>query len=87
MEALTTAAFLVTVTNRLVDGLITPVFDKFSLDKFWLKYIAWVVGGVLVFVSGIDLFASVFVYPVIGQVLTAIIAGGGANLLHDVFDK
>lgn len=87
MEALTTAAFLVTVTNRLVDGLVTPFFDKYNGDKFWLKYIAWVVGGALVFATGIDLFAGFFAYPVIGQVLTAIVAGGGANLLHDLFDK
>ena len=87
METLTTAAFLATVVNRLVDGFITPFFDKYDADKFWLKYIAWIIGGVLVFLTGIDLFAGVFVYPIAGQVLTAIVAGGGANLLHDLFDK
>jgi hypothetical protein len=80
------AAFLATVTNRLVEGLIKPVFDKFKWDKFWLMYVAWVIGAALVFATGINLFPGVFVYPVIGQVLTALVAGGGANLLNDLFD-
>jgi len=83
---LVTAAFLATVTNRLVEGFIKPVFDKYKWDTFWLMYVAWVIGGGLVLATGIDLFAGVFVYPLIGQVLTALVAGGGANLLNDLFD-
>jgi len=81
------AAFLATVTNRLVEGLVKPFFDKFKWDTFWLMYISWVIGAALVFATGINLFAGVFVYPVIGQILTALVAGGGANLLNDLFDK
>lgn len=79
------AAFLATVTNRLVEGLIKPVFVKYSLDTFWLMYIAWLIGAALVFAADINLFPGVFTYPVIGQVLTALVAGGGANLLNDLF--
>jgi len=81
------AAFLATVTNRLVEGLIKPVFVKFKWDTFWLMYVAWVVGAGLVFSTGINLFPGVFVYPVIGQALTALVAGGGANLLNDIFRR
>ncbi len=84
-EGLAVAAFLVVVVNRLVAGLVTPIFEKFSLDKFWLMYIAWVFGGALVFLSGVNLFDAYLPDPLAGQLLTALVAGGGANLLYDVF--
>lgn len=80
------AGFLATVTNRLVEGLIKPVFVKYHLDTFWLMYVAWAVGAGLVFAANINLFPGVFTHPVIGQVLTALVAGGGANLLNDLFN-
>lgn len=79
------AGFLATITNRLVEGFIRPVFAKYSWDTFWLMYVAWIVGAGLVFATGINLFPGVFVYPLIGQILTAMVAGGGANLLNDLF--
>ena len=82
---LVTAAFLATITNRLVEGLIKPVFVKYKLDKFWLMYIAWLIGTALVFATGINLFVGVFTDPIVGLILTALVAGGGANLLNDLF--
>ena len=75
------------LANRLVDALITPIFDKLNWDKFWLKYVAWVVSGVLVWLTGANLFEAYIPNLLIGQVLTAIVAGGGANMLHDLTDK
>ena len=80
------AVSLVTVANRLVEGLITPLFEKFKLDKFYLMYVAWAVGSLLVGLSKVNLFVDVLPDPTTGLVLTAIVAGGGANLLHDLFD-
>lgn len=74
------------LANRLVDALVTPIFEKYGLDRFWLKYIAWLVSGVLVFLTGVNLFAELMPNPVVGQILTAIVSGGGANLLHDLTD-
>ena len=86
-EALIAAIFLATVANRLVEGLITPIFDKFNVDKFWLMYIAWIVAGGLVWLSGANLFAEYITDPIAGQILTALVGGGGANLIHDLFDR
>jgi hypothetical protein len=47
-------------------------------------YIAWAVSGVLVALSGVNLFAEIMPSAIVGQVLTAVVAGGGANLLHDI---
>ena len=79
------AAFLATITNRLVEGLIKPVFAKYGWDKFWLMYIAWFIAAGLVFAAGINLFPGVFTDSIIGLLLTALVAGGGANLLNDLF--
>lgn len=81
------ALFLIIVVERLMQGLIAPIFEKFSLDKFYLMYISWVVGGALVYISGINLFTPYIADPLIGQILSALAAGGGSNLLHDIFDN
>jgi len=86
------AAFLIVVSNRLVEGLIKPLFERLGWDTFWLMYVSWGVGGLLVGLGEIDLFAAVLpalvwgVLPghVVGIVLSALVAGGGANLVNDL---
>jgi Na+/melibiose symporter-like transporter len=75
------------LANRLVAALITPIFDKYKLDHFGLMYIAWIISGALVWLTGANLFAPYIPNALIGQILTAIVAGGGSNLLHDLTDK
>lgn len=74
------------LANRLVAMLITPIFDKYQVDKFWLMYVAWVISGVLVFLAGVNLFEAFIPNALIGKILTSVVAGGGANLLHDLTD-
>ena len=75
------------LSNRLIEALIIPIFEKYELDKFWLMYLAWIVSGVLVFLADANLFTDIIPDPMIGKVLTSITAGGGANLLHDLVDQ
>ena len=75
------------LSNRLVAGLITPLFDHYNWDKFPLLYISWVLAAALVFLSGANLFAAFFPSVIVGQILTAIVAGGGGNILHDLSDQ
>jgi hypothetical protein len=81
------AVFLSTVANRLVEGLIRPVWLRFKLDKLWLMYIAWGVAGLLVFLGRVNLLADVIPDPLTGQILTALVCGGGANLIRDLFGQ
>jgi hypothetical protein len=74
------------LANRLVAAIITPLFEKYEIDKFWLMYVSWVLSGVLVFLANVNLFEAIIPNLIIGKVLTAIVAGGGANLLHDLTD-
>lgn len=86
MPALVIALFLATVTNRLVEAVVAPVKIKYpDLDLWWLIYIAWVVGGVLAWLSGVNLFAEYLPGELVGRILTAIVVGGGANLIADMF--
>lgn len=75
------------LANRLVAMLVVPLFEKYGWDKFWVMYIAWIVSGILVAFTKVNLFAAVIPNEAIGMVLTAVVAGGGANLLHDLTDR
>jgi len=84
-EMLAIAIFLSMVANRLIDALAVPIFERYALDTFWLKYVSWVVGGALVGLSGVNLFVAYLPNEVVGLVLTAIVCGGGANFINDLF--
>ncbi len=87
VEPLVIAIFLATVANRLIDALVVPLYERFGWDKFSLRYVSWVVGGALVFVSGVNLFVAYLPDVLTGQILTAIVAGGGANFIADLFNS
>jgi len=78
---------MMVLANRLVDALVTPLFDKYGWDHFSLMYVAWIISGVFVWLTGVNLFAPYIPNELIGQILTAIVAGGGGNLLHDITDQ
>jgi len=75
------------LANRLVAALVTPLFDKYGWDHFSLMYVAWMISGVFVWLTGVNLFAPYIPNELIGQILTAIVAGGGANILFDLTDQ
>jgi len=78
---------MMVLANRLVAMLVTPLFGKYGWDKFWLASPGWILAGVFVWFTGVNLFATFIPNALIGQILTAIVAGGGSNLLHDLTDK
>lgn len=84
---LAVAAFLALIVNRLTEALVVPIFDRYNWDKFWVMYAAWGVSAVLVALTTINIFDFIaWRFEIIGYVLTAVVAGGGANFLHDLFD-
>lgn len=93
VEVLQQAVLLAVVANRLVEGIVKPLFERFKWDHFWLLYVSWGMGMLLVTMGEINLFSAVFpdlvwgFIPgrIVGIVLSGLIAGGGANLLHDIF--
>lgn len=88
METLAIALFLSLVVNRIIEYAVKPVKQRYpDLDMWWLVYVAWVAGAALAWVAQINLFADYLPNPLAGLILTAIVVGGGANLLHDIFQS
>lgn len=90
VAAVAIVAFLATVAEGIVEGFIAPLFKRYGLDEFWLFYIAWGVVIPLVILSRVNLFESFIpadspALAWFGRALTAIIAGRGANYIHDLF--
>jgi len=89
IQGLIIISFLAIVANRLVEAIFAPIFERVKAlapHKFWLMYVAWGVAGGLVWLSGVNVFETFIPVPIAGQVLTALVAGGGANFIHDLFD-
>ena len=84
-ELLATAMFMALVANRLIEALVVPLFEKFQWDKFFLQYISWAVGSGLVALSSVNLFTAYVPNAYVGLVLTAIVCGGGSNIIADLF--
>ena len=47
---------------------------------------ALLIVGLFVGLAGVNLFADYMPDEIVGKVLTAIVAGGGANIIHDLTD-
>ena len=87
LDAVFPLAVLLAVVNRaIIDYLAAPIRQKFPDHDLWyLVYISFVVGGVIGWLSGVNLFSEISTMPlVLGRILTAASIGGGANLLHDL---
>lgn len=92
MNNLVAAFFLALIVKSIVAALTAPIKQKWpEADLWWLLYPSWVIGGIIAFLAKLNLLIDVpglsALDPMAGQILTAIIVGGGANLLHDIFDR
>jgi hypothetical protein len=90
LQALTVGSFLALVTERVVAAILAPIKVKWpNVDYWFVLYPSWLLGGLLAYAAGINLLLTLVpnLDPIFGRILTAIIVGGGANLIHDIFDK
>lgn len=78
---------MVALVNAVVEALVKPITDHFEVPGIILMYVSWAVSAVVIFMTGLNIFASVIPPPLAGQVLTALVVGRGANFLHDLMDK
>lgn len=80
------ALFLSLLVNRIIEGVARPVRKQWpSVNLWWLIYVAWLVGGLLAFLADINLVPELFPDPLVGRVVSAVIIGGGANLIKSIF--
>lgn len=84
-NALAVVLFLAFVNMKVIDYLIAPLFERFNLDKGLLLYVALLTGFALGMTVDTALFLpTLFIYPVVGRIVTAVLIGGGSNLIHDI---
>lgn len=92
MDAILVALFLSLAANRIIEALIRPIKERLAAagedpSWWWLIYVSWVFGGALAWLAGLHLFSAYLPgYPIVDQVLTAIVVGGGANLINGIFN-
>lgn len=88
MGALAAAVLIAVFGERITEYFITPLFEKAGWDKAWLLYVGALPGFILCMAARIDLFAmlGVALPYYLGVIATGLVVGGGANLVHDIFD-
>jgi hypothetical protein len=81
-------AFLLAVANKaIISYLADPLRKKFpNLDLWWLTYVSFGTGVLIGYLSNVNLFESTGLVGISGRILSACVIGGGASLLHDIFD-
>ena len=81
------ATFLATANERLV-GHFDPLWAKVPVPNL-KRYISFFTGGLLGWLFQLDLVSQIIpvspLYPWAGTLLTALILGGGSNLIHDLW--
>ncbi len=83
---LNTALFLAMANKLIIDYLAAPVKQRWPKANFWwLLYLALLTGGLLAWYAGVNLFVEMIPSPLLGRILTSVLVGGGASLIHDVF--
>lgn len=81
--------FLVLVNERVFELIwekfLKKLWNKFNLDPDWAMLLSWISGSGLVLLSHVNLFSGYIVSDTAGWIATAVFAGGGSNLLHEIF--
>lgn len=88
-EVLIAALFLAGANERLV-GYFDPLWKKIPVENL-KQYISFVTGAGISFLFQIDLVSQMIpstpLVPWAGILLTALIVGGGSNLIHDLWPQ
>ena len=86
MTQLAAALFLATANYGIVNYLADPIRKRFpDVDLWWLIYVSFLTGFVLSFVAGINLFGEYIPNELAAMIVTALVVGGGSNLIYTIF--
>lgn len=89
-EAVVVVLAFALINNRIIEMIVKPLWDKavekWKWDNSLLIYIALATGAILSVAADLNVFTEI-VSPLVGKALTAIMLGGGANLINDITRK
>ena len=84
---LETVLLLATLNKALVDYLVKPLKLRWPGINLWfMTYVALVTGTIIGWFSGANVLADYVADVTTGRILTAILIGGGSNLINDLFN-
>ncbi len=86
IEVLGVAIAAAWVLMKIIEAIISPLWERFELDRFWLLYVGLVIGGALGWFTGLNAFPVFVEAPLIGRVLTALVIGLGPSFIWDLLD-
>ena len=89
MDTWKVALFLALVNERVVEYFVEPLYEKFWKEGRWtLMYVSAVTGFLLSYLAGVDLMAmaGVALPSPANLIVSAVIVGGGSNLVSEFFD-
>lgn len=84
IESVAGVGLVALLSTKLVEAIIYPIWDKFTLDKFWLLYVGLVFGGLLGWFTPINVF-PMFEPPVVGKAITCLACGLGSSFVYDIW--
>lgn len=87
LEHLAAAIVAAWVSMRLVEEIVKPAWEKAALDKFYLKYVALLIGAGLAWFTGLNAFPVFAESALVGRVVTCIVVGLGPSFIYDLIDK
>lgn len=78
------AGFLALVNERLVEHFVGKPLEINlpTVNRWWLIYVALVTGALLGWTTGVNIFGALPIPVLVGRILTALVIGGGSQLLH-----
>ena len=83
------AFFLAFVAAVLVEHLVAKPLEAAApyTPRWWLIYVSLVVGAVLGWFFEVNVFAMLAIPAIVGRIVTALLIGGGTQVLHKVVNK
>jgi len=88
LEPLVVALFLAVLNKALVDWIVAPVRKKWpTLDLWFLVYVSGVTGFVIGWLAQVNVLTDYVDDLLLARILSSLLVGGGASLIHDVFDR
>lgn len=86
MEEILVAGGLATVVKAIVDLIKSPIKQRYpEYDLWWFVYVGVLVGVLVGWFSGVNIFADWVQDLITGRILTGVLIGGGSSLIHDIF--
>ena len=88
LDEIAVAVFLAMANERIVEYLFKPLKRRWpEVDMWWIPYVVLVTGFVIGYLSKINLFSQWISNPLLSQILTATVVGGGSELVHQIFGQ